>query len=56
VFLLFLYILLTWVLTSILTGVSVAAVIHKGEQIHKDEFLSTLFESISRRQTSRYPY
>jgi len=55
VFLLVLMILLTWVLTSILTGVSLGAIIRRGEQIHKDELLSCLFESTAIWQASNYP-
>jgi hypothetical protein len=46
-------ILTTWVLTSLLAGLLLGALIRRGEQVHQDEFLNFLFELATREQASR---
>ena len=46
-------VLAVWSLVATAAGFAVAAVIQRGEQSHKDEFLTLLFETIANQQASR---
>jgi len=50
---LFLKILVLWWLVGMATGLSLGAVIRRGERVRTDEFLTYLFGSIEALQTSR---
>ena len=50
---LFLKLLVTWLFVAVVVGFSLGAVIRRGEQIRKDEFLTYLLASIEALQASQ---
>ena len=50
---LILKVLTMWSLFALVTGLSLAAAIRRGERVRKDEFLSRIFASLETLQASR---
>jgi hypothetical protein len=46
-------VLTVWSLLAVATGIAAGAVIHKADQMHKEEYLAAIFATLARQQAPR---